>query len=142
MVNLQKVDAFEIVQLLGCTLADDRVQNLLAFAGTANRKVKIKRGETDAAIDCSSHGLVFNFEDAPSTANLPDGTLVLAAVHAMAEGVEGHRQFSGTLPFGLNFKMNQAQVEKVLGKHDWSSPILPILHWNNAQFQLVVEFFD
>ena len=108
MVNLQKVDAFEIVQLLGCTLADDRVQNLLAFAGTANRKVKIKCGETDAAIDSSSHGLVFNFEDAPDTANLPDGTLVLAAVHAMAEGVEGHRQFSGTLPFGLNFKMNQA----------------------------------
>ena len=137
-----KINEQDLVALINRPVTDPSVRQLLAFAGVAERKLKIKRGESDAAIDCPKHGMVLNFEETDSDQDLPEGALILSAIHAMASGVEGHIGFKGALPLGLTFDLRRPHVSKLLGKADWSSPVLPIDRWNRDGYQVVVEFFD
>lgn len=129
-----------LIELLGRPLSDPRVQRLLSQTGIPEKKIRLKRGDSDVAVEDESLGLVLNFEEASDSLNLPEGTLVLCAVHAMAHGVQGHTAFAGVLPLELNFQHTRAQVREILGAPHWSSPVLPRDRWHHPAFRLSVGF--
>jgi hypothetical protein len=131
-----------LIELIGKPIFDSDVQKLLKYVGVIDKKIKIKRGESDAAIDCKNHGIVFNFAELSDDVNNPEGTLFLIAIHAMANKVQGHKGFAGILPMGLSFIMSDNDVRKIMGKPDWTSPVLPIHRWNKQKIQIVIEFTD
>jgi hypothetical protein len=136
------IDHRKLIELVDRPVSDSGVQTLLAWAGVSDKKLRVKRGDSDTAVDAPRNGMVFNFEEADDSRGLAEGVLVLSAVHAMADGVENHVGFKGELPLGLSFRLDRAAVQKLLGKPDWSSPVPPIYRGSRNGFQLLVEFFD
>jgi len=131
-----------LIDLLGKAQSDAGVQKLLRDCDLQNTKIRIKRGESDVAIESEKHGIALNFAEAEDSPSVPEGTLALVTVHAMAPGVQGHAGFPGELPHGLLFDMNRSQVTKLLGAPVWSSPVLPNHRWVFGAYRMLVCFKD
>jgi hypothetical protein len=134
--------AKDLLLLLNKPSTDSDVQLFLNAINLQSTKLRIKRGESDAAIESKEHGIALNFKYANDALRFPEGTLVLSTIHAMSKGTEGHRQFSGTLISGLNFDMTRESVRRILGNPDWSSPILAVDRWERPGYQIVVQFHE
>ena len=130
-----------IISNLGKSLDAEEIKELLRVFDLDKVKVKIKRDENDAAIESENYGVVLDFKRSDNKA-AAEGVLVLLAMQAMAEGVQGHSEFKGDLPFSLKFDFNRDKVKKTLGVANWSSPMFPIDRWNKEGYQIVVEFRD
>lgn len=122
---------------------DPVVMALLADLGLQGSKFKLKRGEADLAFDVPMHGIDVVFSNPAVHAMdpaVPQGALILSAVIFFAEGCQGHRQFAGSLPHGLDFKMRRPAVRKLLGRPDWTSPLLPVDRWDTGPYRMAIWF--
>lgn len=137
-----KFEGQDLVDLLGKALSDAGVQKLLQDCNLQNTKIRLKRGESDVAIESEKHGIALNFAEADDSPDVPEGTLALVTIHAMAPGVQGHAGFTGQLPHGLAFDMTRSQVTKLLGAPVWSSPVLPNHRWLFGAYRMLVCFKD
>jgi hypothetical protein len=132
----------DLVSLLGKPQSDAGVQKLLQDCGLQKVKIRVKRGESDVAVESEKHGIVLNFAELDDLSDVPEGTLALVAIHAMAAGVQGHAGFGGTLPNALSFDMTRSQVRKSLGAPAWSSPALPNDRWIFSRYRVLACFKD
>ena len=137
-----KFDGQDLIDLLGKAQSDAGVQKLLRDCDLQNTKIRIKRGESDVAIESEKHGIALNFAEADDSPAVPEGTLALVTIHAMAPGIQGHTGFAGQLPHGLSFDMTKPQVTKLLGAPVWSSPVLPNHRWVFGAYRMLVCFKD
>lgn len=130
---------------LGRSHVDPAVVSILSELGLRNSKIKLKRGESDVALDAPAKGVDVVFSD-PSLhdvpQNLPQGALILSAIFFFSEGIQGHRQFQGLLPYGLSFGMKRDEVRKMLGAPEWTSPLLPIDRWVTGSHRTIIYFAD
>lgn len=129
------------VDALSEPLDAELIQELLKSVDLDKKKIKVKRGESSVAIESEKNGVILNFSQANSS-QYPEGTLLLSAFHAMANGAQGHQQFRGELPQGLRFDMNRKSVSKLLGKPSWSSADFSLDRWDSKSTKLFVEFFE
>lgn len=132
-----------VLKLLGLPHADPVVTQLMTDVGLGGAKIKLKRGESQVAFESEASGLDFNFSDPTAVVcELPrtEGMLVLSAVFLYAKGVQGHKQYAGTLPHDLQFEMLRKDVRKLLGDPVWSSPVMPIDRWSLGAHELTVWF--
>jgi hypothetical protein len=135
-------NAKNLLLLLNKPSTDAEVQALLNAIKLQTAKLRIKRGESDVAIESKEFGIVLNFKHAGDALNFPEGTLILSTIHAMSKGTEGHQQFDGALVSDLSFDMKREDVKRILGNPDWSSPMLAIDRWERPGYQIVVQFHE
>lgn len=132
-----------VLELLGLAHTDPVVTKLMTDLGLGGKKIKLKRGESQVAFESEASGLDFNFAD-PATVvcavPAPEGALVLSAVFVYANGVQGHKQYAGALPHGLQFDLNRGGARKLLGDPVWSSPVMPIDRWSFGAHEITVWF--
>jgi hypothetical protein len=132
-----------LIAALGRTHNESTVRNLLEQLGLENAKIKLKRGDFDVGVESEAFGVALNFSD-PETYGMQelvrDGALVLSTVFLYSEGVEDHRQFQGDLPAGLEFSMSREEVNRKLGRPEWTSPALPVDRWPIDGRRLVVRY--
>lgn len=131
----------DIISNLGKSIDTEEIKELLRTFDLDKVKIKIKRDENDVAIESENYGVAFNFQRADDK-KIAEGVIILSAMHAMAEGVQSHKEFKGDLPFSLKFDFTREKSKKTLGKPNWSSPMFPIDRWNKEGYQIVVEFKD
>lgn len=134
---------FDYVALLGKHDKDVEVQSLMASLGLSGKKIKLKRGDFEVAFEAEMYGTDVNFADPQGVTvfrEVPDGALVVSAIFFYAEGVQGHKQFGGTLPHGVRFTQSRADLQSKLGAVTWSSPALPIDRWTFSDHDLTVWF--
>jgi hypothetical protein len=137
--------ADELLQVLGKPHVDSTLSELLVRLGLANKKFRVKRGESDIAFDVPDHGVDLIFSDPHGYANksqIPEGALMLTCVFFFSEGREGHRTFPNPLPAGLSFQMSRDAVRQKFGHPEFSSPILPVDRWLWGGIKLGVTFSD
>lgn len=138
---------FDLENALGCLSDSEEIKSLLTAYGVPNARIKLKRGENTAYVECEQHGIAFSFDLAisrsePQFAKLPEGALVLSAVFLFAEGQQGNSQYQGHIPMSLAFEDSRSTVRGKLGAPNKINEYFPIDRWDFADHQLAVNFND
>ena len=133
----------EPLELLGQSKSAPLVKEFLRQVGLSPEKIKLKRGDSEAAFEFEDIGFDVNFVDPEGVHTLgthAEGDLVIGAVFMYAKDVQGHRQFGGALPQSLQFALARKEVHALLGSPGWSSPALPIDRWSVEAYDLTIWF--
>ena len=138
---------FDLENSLGCLSDSEEIKSLLTAYSVPNARIKLKRGENTAYVECEQHGIAWSFDvvesrSEPRFAKLPEGALVLSAVFLFAEGQQGNSQYQGRLPMSLNFEDSRNAVHGRLGAPNKTNEFFPIDRWDLEDHQLAVNFND
>jgi hypothetical protein len=129
----------QIIDLVGLTRQNPLVDEFMRAIELDGEKIKLKRGDSEVALEAEKYGVDVNFIESKARA-LPEGSMVISAIFLYAEGVQGHSQFDGALPCDLKFGATRPEIRKQLGTPSWSSPAMPIDRWSMKDYGVTVWF--
>ena len=134
----------EIIRLLGLTLDDTKVKELLS-AFLIYKMPKLERGEMDAYVENTKLGVEFTFRDERyldvKSIKYEEGSLVLWNVAFYGEDDNFNKFTEELLPLGLKFEYGRKEVEKQLSKKpEWEDQEMGDARWDFDNFCLFITF--
>jgi hypothetical protein len=119
------MDIEKLLECLGEPISSQRLVSILREKGIdLLGELSLPEGEYRAYIERPSEGFSLVFTDeavflGKASQVIGKGELYLSGVFLYAEGKDGYTQFSGGLPKGLSFTLDQESVGKKLGISSW-----------------------
>lgn len=127
---MNNINHFDV---LGMYVGEQELGNFLKSINV-DGPTKIDRDERDVTLVSKEHGIELTFSRERfldfAFRPYPEGALVLSSIFIHGTSDSTHERFSGVLPMGLTFGMNEGGLIEVLGKPNWTNPIGTLMRWD------------
>ena len=119
--------------VLGMYVGEQELGNFLKSINV-DGPTKIDRDERDVTLVSKEHGIELTFSRERfldfAFRPYPEGALVLSNIFIHGTSDSTHESFSGALPMGLTFAMNEGGLLGALGKPNWTNPAGTLMRWD------------
>ncbi len=130
-------------QLLGLYYGEPPLTEFL-HSINLTKAPRVPRDDTSTILESKSAGMEVTFTEEEfvefPTRDYLDGALVLSCIHFHGSKTREHEKFADSLPKGLRFEMNRADVEQLLGTPSKVNNELGSLRWDFEEHCMSVRF--